>query len=95
VSAAGCSTDVCAVSLTVQSSRAARVASCAEKIYFIYTITVAEAALQFEFDERKSRAIRPKYGIDFVAAQALWLDELLIEIPVCTTDEPRVSWLWA
>ena len=30
-----------------------------------------------------------KHGIDFVAAQALWLDELLIEIPARTTDEPR------
>jgi uncharacterized DUF497 family protein len=46
--------------------------------------------LQFEFDERKSRANQAKHGIDFVAAQALWLDELLIEIPARTTDEPRL-----
>jgi uncharacterized DUF497 family protein len=49
----------------------------------------AEAALQFEFDERKSSANQAKHGIDFVAAQALWLDELLIEVPARTTDEPR------
>ncbi len=30
-----------------------------------------------------------KHGIDFVAAQALWLDENLIEIPAQTVDEPR------
>jgi uncharacterized protein len=45
--------------------------------------------LQFEFDERKSRANKAKHGIDFVEAQALWLDGLLIEIPARTTDESR------
>jgi uncharacterized DUF497 family protein len=46
--------------------------------------------LQFEFDERKSRANKAKHGLDFVEAQALWLDEELIEIPARTTDEPRL-----
>lgn len=45
--------------------------------------------MQFEFDERKSRANKAKHGLDFVEAQALWLDELLIEIPARTTDESR------
>ena len=45
--------------------------------------------MEFEFDEAKSQANASKHGIDFVAAQALWLDELLIEIPARTTDEPR------
>lgn len=45
--------------------------------------------MEFEFDEAKSQANAVKHGIDFVAAQALWLDELLIEIPARTTDEPR------
>jgi uncharacterized DUF497 family protein len=45
--------------------------------------------LQFEFDERKSRANKAKHGLDFVEAQALWLDEQLIEIPARTTDESR------
>jgi len=45
--------------------------------------------VEFEFDGAKSQANAAKHGIDFVAAQALWLDELLIEIPARTTDEPR------
>ena len=34
---------------------------------------------RFEFDERKSRLNKLKHGIDFVEAQALWLDEALLE----------------
>lgn len=45
--------------------------------------------MEFEFDETKSKANAAKHGIDFVAAQALWLDERLIEIPAKTVDEPR------
>ncbi len=45
---------------------------------------------EFEFDERKSEANLHKHGIDFVAAQALWNDPYLIEIPARTEDEPRV-----
>ena len=44
----------------------------------------------FEFDERKSRANAVKHGIDFVAAQALWNDPDLVEIPARTVDEPRL-----
>ena len=47
--------------------------------------------MEFEFDLRKSNANRAKHGIDFVAAQALWLDEDRIEILARTQDEPR--WL--
>jgi uncharacterized DUF497 family protein len=47
--------------------------------------------MRFEFDPRKSAANRVKHGIDFVAAQAMWLDESLLEIPATTIDEPR--WL--
>lgn len=43
----------------------------------------------FEFDEAKSRSNKAKHGIDFIEAQALWLDEMLIEIPARTEDEPR------
>ena len=46
--------------------------------------------MRFEFDERKSRANNAKHGIDFVEAQALWLDEELIEIPARTADEARL-----
>lgn len=35
----------------------------------------------FEFDAAKSDANRAKHGIDFVAAQALWLDDRLLEVP--------------
>jgi len=45
--------------------------------------------VEFEFDEAKSEMNAAKHGIDFVAAQALWLDENLIEIPAQTVDEPR------
>ena len=44
----------------------------------------------FEFDERKSRTNAVKHGIDFIAAQALWDDPDLIEIPARTNDEPRL-----
>ena len=45
--------------------------------------------MEFEFDEAKSQANRAKHGIDFVEAQALWLEDRLIEIPARTEDEPR------
>jgi uncharacterized protein len=43
----------------------------------------------FEFDERKSRANKAKHGIDFVAAQALWADEALVEVPARSETEAR------
>ena len=45
--------------------------------------------MEFEFDEAKSDANLAKHGIDFIAAQELWLDEFLIEIPAKTVDESR------
>ena len=45
--------------------------------------------MAFEFDEAKSDANLAKHGIDFIAAQELWLDEFLIEIPAKTVDESR------
>jgi len=45
--------------------------------------------LLFEFDEQKSRVNKAKHGIDFVEAQRLWLDEMLIEFAARTQDEPR------
>ena len=45
--------------------------------------------MEFEFDEAKSQANKSKHGIDFVEAQALWLDEMFVEIPARTEDEPR------
>ena len=46
--------------------------------------------MEFEFDERKSRANTVKRGIDFVELQALWLDEALVEIPARSEVEQRV-----
>ena len=45
--------------------------------------------MEFEFDPEKSSANKTKHGIDFLEAQALWLDEALIEAPARTEDEPR------
>ncbi len=36
--------------------------------------------MEFEFDPAKSAANKDKHGIDFVEAQALWLDDGLAEV---------------
>lgn len=43
----------------------------------------------FEFDATKSDPNLTKQGIDFVEAQGLWSDPMLLEIPAKTDDEPR------
>ncbi len=45
--------------------------------------------MQFEFDPEKSRLNNIKHGIDFIEAQALWVDKNLVEIPAKTVGEPR------
>jgi len=45
--------------------------------------------LEFEFDQEKSHTNQEKHGIDFIEAQLLWLDDMLLEISARTTDEPR------
>ena len=45
--------------------------------------------MEFEFDDSKSQSNKSKHGIDFEAAQMLWHDDMLIEIPARTSDEPR------
>ncbi len=45
--------------------------------------------MKFEFDPIKSQANKEKHGIDFIDAQLLWLDSMLLEIPARTTDEFR------
>ena len=47
--------------------------------------------MEFEFDPSKSQSNQEKHGIDIVAAQAIWEDPALLEIPARTLDEPR--WL--
>ena len=44
---------------------------------------------EFEFDGRKSRLNKLKHGIDFVEAQALWLDEDMDEYLVEHANESR------
>jgi uncharacterized DUF497 family protein len=43
----------------------------------------------FEFDDTKSQSNVKKHGIDFWAAQDMWNDPMLLEIPARTDDEPR------
>ncbi|WEX11301.1 BrnT family toxin [Chelativorans sp. AA-79] len=45
--------------------------------------------MEFEYDPEKSARNRAKHGIDFEEAQALWLDEWLLEVSARTVDEPR------
>ena len=45
--------------------------------------------MEFEFDARKSAANKLKHGIDFIEAQALWLDEEAIGVPARTGHEDR------
>ena len=45
--------------------------------------------MRFEFDSAKSAVNKTKHGIDFVEAQALWLDPDRIELPARPTNEPR------
>jgi uncharacterized protein len=44
----------------------------------------------FEFDITKSNFNKAKHGIDFIEAQALWMDSDLIEIEAKQTDELRM-----
>ena len=44
---------------------------------------------QYEFDQAKSDSNYVKHGIDFVGAQKLWDDPMLLEIPAKTEDESR------
>ncbi len=54
--------------------------------FYIPQSYLSEMLVEFEFDEAKSRANKSKHGIDFVEAQALWLDGMLVEIPARTED---------
>lgn len=43
----------------------------------------------FEFDFSKSNSNLLKHNINFIDAQLLWEDPMLLEIPAKTEDEPR------
>ena len=53
-------------------------------VYFLYQ-------MDFEFDPAKSASNRSKHGIDFVAAQSLWLDPDRLEIRARSLDETRIQ----
>ncbi len=42
-----------------------------------------------EFDPGKSASNLAKHGLDFAAAQEIWDDPMLLEVPAKTEDEPR------
>ena len=44
---------------------------------------------EFEFDLKKSLSNLDKHGIDFISAQAIWVDPDFIEVQAKTIDEPR------
>ena len=45
--------------------------------------------LKFEFDQNKSLLNAEKHGINFIEAQAIWLDPCLIEVQASFDDEAR------
>ena len=45
--------------------------------------------MDFEFDPAKSASNKEKHGLDFIEAQALWLDEKRVEAPARSHDEER------
>ena len=45
--------------------------------------------MKFEFDPAKSKANAAKHGIDFHAAQDLWLDTERLQVAVDYPSEPR------
>lgn len=46
-------------------------------------------SVRFEFDPAKSDANMLKHGIDFIEAQALWLDDNLVRVAARAAGEPR------
>jgi hypothetical protein len=44
---------------------------------------------EFEFDPRESAANLAKHGVDFVAAQEIWMDPRMLQIDARSLDEPR------
>ena len=45
--------------------------------------------ISFEFDAAYCDSNRTQHGMDFVEAQGLWSDPMLLEVPARTDDEPR------
>jgi uncharacterized DUF497 family protein len=49
--------------------------------------------MKFEFDPAKSASNKAKHGIDFIEAQALWIDENLLALPLRFEDERRIAYV--
>ena len=47
------------------------------------------SGIVFEYDPGKCAENRRKHGVDLDAAQELWSDPDLLEIPARVSDEPR------
>lgn len=45
--------------------------------------------MDFEFDPAKSASNKDKHGLDFIEAQALWVDEDRVDSPARAHDEER------
>ena len=46
--------------------------------------------MELDFDEDKSSATLKKHGMDFSTARDIWQDPDVLEIPLATSDEPRL-----
>ena len=49
--------------------------------------------MKFEFDPAKSASNKAKHGVDFIEAQALWIDENLLALPLRFEDERRIAYV--
>ncbi len=46
--------------------------------------------MKFEYDEPKNRINIEKHGVDFITAQEIWQDEMMLEIVLNFPDEIRI-----
>ncbi len=46
--------------------------------------------MKFEYDEPKNRVNIEKHGIDFMTAQEIWHDEMMLEIVLDFPEEQRI-----
>ena len=45
--------------------------------------------MDFEYNEHKNSINVEKHGIDFITAQKIWQDEMMLEVILNFPDEPR------
>lgn len=76
--------------MKIVQSAAEPILESSEVIWHALTWYSFYTTMSFEFDPAKSAANKTKHGIDFVEAQALWLDPDRIEVPARPINEPRL-----